>query len=161
MSKLEVIQTFFQYHVSLNKKLRDSIQSVSDDQFLQDVAYSHGSLRHQVIHMANSTRMWLSSFKEEPKPERLSAINYTTCQQALQAWEQAEQELMEYIMSLNETDMTGQAKGFLGPNWQALLHLANHNTDHRAQMLRVLHDFGAPTFDQDMIFYVWDVPGRR
>jgi uncharacterized damage-inducible protein DinB len=36
-----------------------------------------------------------------------------------------------------------------------LLHVANHGTDHRAQLLRALHDFGAPTFDQDLILYLW------
>jgi uncharacterized damage-inducible protein DinB len=37
--------------------------------------------------------------------------------------------------------------------WQTLLHLVNHGTDHRAQVLRALHDFGAETFDQDLVFY--------
>jgi uncharacterized damage-inducible protein DinB len=40
--------------------------------------------------------------------------------------------------------------------WQVLLHVVNHGTDHRAQVLRILHDFGAPTTAQDYIFYVYD-----
>jgi uncharacterized damage-inducible protein DinB len=39
--------------------------------------------------------------------------------------------------------------------WQVLLHVANHATDHRAQILRVLHDLGAETTYQDYIFYVY------
>ena len=37
-----------------------------------------------------------------------------------------------------------------------LLHVANHGTDHRAQILRVLHDLGVQTTSQDLIFYVYD-----
>jgi uncharacterized damage-inducible protein DinB len=40
--------------------------------------------------------------------------------------------------------------------WQILLHVVNHGTDHRAQVLRALHDFGAETKEQDFIFYVFD-----
>ena len=40
--------------------------------------------------------------------------------------------------------------------WQVLLHVVNHGTDHRAQILRVLYDLGVKTTSQDYIFYVYD-----
>jgi uncharacterized damage-inducible protein DinB len=40
--------------------------------------------------------------------------------------------------------------------WQVLLHVANHATDHRAQLLRALHDLGVDTKSQDYIFYVYE-----
>ncbi len=42
--------------------------------------------------------------------------------------------------------------------WQVLLHVANHGTDHRAQLLRMLNDLGIKTTSQDYIFYVYDHP---
>lgn len=42
--------------------------------------------------------------------------------------------------------------------WQVLLHVVNHATDHRAQLLRILHDLGVKTGPQDYIFYVYDHP---
>lgn len=42
--------------------------------------------------------------------------------------------------------------------WQALLHVVNHGTDHRAQLLRSLHGLGLQTSSQDYIFYVYDHP---
>jgi uncharacterized damage-inducible protein DinB len=39
--------------------------------------------------------------------------------------------------------------------WQVLLHVVNHGTDHRAQMLKILHDFGVKTESQDYIFFVY------
>jgi uncharacterized damage-inducible protein DinB len=42
--------------------------------------------------------------------------------------------------------------------WQVLLHVVNHGTDHRAQILRQLHDLGLKTTSQDYIFYVYDHP---
>ena len=40
--------------------------------------------------------------------------------------------------------------------WQVLLHVANHGTDHRAQILRVLKDMGVETTSQDFIFHVYE-----
>lgn len=40
--------------------------------------------------------------------------------------------------------------------WQVLIHVINHATDHRAQILRSLHDLGIETPPQDFIFYVYD-----
>jgi hypothetical protein len=34
--------------------------------------------------------------------------------------------------------------------WVGLLQNAHHGTDHRAQILRALHDRGAPTFEQNL-----------
>ena len=39
--------------------------------------------------------------------------------------------------------------------WQVLLHVVNHGTDHRAQLLRRLNDLGVETTSQDYIFYVY------
>ncbi len=42
--------------------------------------------------------------------------------------------------------------------WQVLLHVINHGTDHRAQILRLLNDLGVETTYQDYIFYVYGHP---
>jgi predicted N-acetyltransferase YhbS len=41
---------------------------------------------------------------------------------------------------------------------RVLLHVVNHGTDHRAQLLRSLHDLGLETSSQDYIFYVYEHP---
>ena len=37
--------------------------------------------------------------------------------------------------------------------WEAILQVFNHSTDHRAQSLYMLHQLGAPTFQQDYLFW--------
>jgi uncharacterized damage-inducible protein DinB len=37
-----------------------------------------------------------------------------------------------------------------------LLHVGNHGTDHRAQILRLLSDLGLKTGPQDYVFYIYD-----
>ena len=42
--------------------------------------------------------------------------------------------------------------------WQVLIQVANHGTDHRAQILRLLSDLGVKTVSQDYIFFAYDNP---
>jgi len=64
-------------------------------------------------------------------------------------------DVVEYINSLEEAELVRIPERFYGPVWQVLLHMVNHGTDHRSQILRILHDFESPTFNQDYILLAW------
>jgi uncharacterized damage-inducible protein DinB len=76
-------------------------------------------------------------------------------------WDRVEQSMRDYLAELRD-DMLFD-KPIEDPEedknlmvWQVLLHVVNHGTDHRAQLLRVLNDMGVKTNSQDYIFYVYD-----
>jgi len=78
-------------------------------------------------------------------------------------WDRVEQRMRDYLEALRD-DMLF-AKPIKEPEedrnlivWQVLLHVVNHGTDHRAQLLRLLNDLGVKTTAQDYIFYVYDHP---
>ena len=77
-------------------------------------------------------------------------------------WDKVEQRMRDYLAELRD-DMLferpfpdGEDKDLI--LWQVLLQVANHGTDHRAQLLRVLNDLGVPTKSQDYVFYAYDNP---
>ena len=77
-------------------------------------------------------------------------------------WDTLEQNMRDYLSKLRD-DMLIEKPFAEGEDkdlilWQVLLHVVNHGTDHRAQMLRILHDLGVKTVSQDYIFYVYDNP---
>jgi uncharacterized damage-inducible protein DinB len=76
-------------------------------------------------------------------------------------WDEVEQMVRGYLAGLEDDMLTekplqGEDENLL--LWQVLLHVVNHGTDHRAQLLRFLHDLGAETESQDYIFYVYGNP---
>ena len=80
-------------------------------------------------------------------------------------WDSVEQSMRGYLAELRD-DMLFD-KPIEEPEedkdlivWQVLLHVVNHGTDHRAQLLRLLNDLGVETASQDYIFYVYDHPSR-
>ena len=156
MSGIEIIRTMMDYNYAWQRRLWDSIMTLTDDQFTADIPYSHGSLRNHMVHLANTDSGWLRGLKGEPnaRTRRYIPDEYTTRESVRAICEQVAGEVTAYIAVLNEDDLDKQPEGLPLTIWQTLLHLANHGTDHRAQVLRALHDLGAPTFDQDLLFYL-------
>jgi uncharacterized damage-inducible protein DinB len=157
MEKTEIFRTLIDYHYALYDRVWDSIMQLGDEQFVQDVAFSHGSIRNQIVHVAVVDARWLLGLKEDPgaRAFNLSPADYATRDSAHALWDRTAREVTDYVAGLGEADLARTPRGMGGPTWQILAHVVNHGTDHRAQILRALHEFGAPTFDQDLILHLW------
>jgi uncharacterized damage-inducible protein DinB len=153
----EPVHVYLQYHYALTRRLWESIQHLSDEQFVAQIPYSRGSIRDHLVHLATTDTRWLRGLQGQPDARLLkfNPADYPTRQAAQTLWDGVAQDALAYISGLDDDAMQRTPPGMPGPAWQVLMHLANHGTDHRAQVLRALHDFGAPTFDQDLIYYLW------
>jgi uncharacterized damage-inducible protein DinB len=151
---------YYDYHFSLNRKLWDEcIVPLTDEQFTRKVEYSVGSARNQVVHMMNIDDRWFSGLRGEPVPDFVNFEDYPDRVQIRQKFDTVEVRMRDYLKELNDEDLSSQP--FMSDNdptelWQILLHVANHGTDHRAQLLRILSELGVKTFPQDYIIYVWE-----
>ncbi len=155
MANRDLIQTFVDYHLAMSNRVWESIEQITEQQFLQEDPYSRGSIRNLMVHLANTDRSWLAGLKNLPDvrgqlkkyeeyPDRTSVRTYGNS---------ISQELGAYVHELSEADLNSSPIDIPGPRWEVLLHLVNHGTDHRATVLQRLNEFGAPTFDQDFILW--------
>ena len=153
--ELELIKTFIEYQLGMTRRVWDSIDQITDEQFLADDAYSRGSLRNLRVHLASTDRRWLAGLKNLPDVGHLKFEDYPTRAAVREAFGNVAKELIAYVNTLGEEEITQNAKDIPAPRWTILLHLVNHGTDHRATVLQRLDEFGAPTFDQDFIMWLW------
>jgi uncharacterized damage-inducible protein DinB len=153
----ELIRSYMEYNDAMSRRVWESIMTLSDEQFVDRFNYSHGSIRDLMVHMAVVDGRWMRGLKEEPEARSYTKepTLFHTRQKAFEFWDQTARELMTYVQSLEESELSSTPVGMYGPVWQVLLHLVNHGTDHRSQVLRALADFDAPTFDQDFILFQW------
>jgi uncharacterized damage-inducible protein DinB len=158
MSINSYIQTLIEYNYALYDRLWESIMHLSDEQFGQEVAYSHGSVRNQMVHVATVDTRWRRGLQGDPDARYLTfdPAGYPTRTAVRTLWDESAQAMLNYVSGLDEAALEATVPGLNKPAWQILAHVANHGTDHRAQILRLLHDLGAPTFDQDLIIYLWE-----
>lgn len=160
---VEVIRHFYGYHFTENRSLWDNyIVSLTQEQFTQPVDYSMGSVRNQIVHLMSVDDIWLSGLRGLDIPDWLNPEDFNDRSVIRAHWDNLEQRMREYLASLrDETLFEKPFKVDEDENliaWQVLLQVVNHGTDHRAQILRLLHDMGVKTTSQDYIFYVYDHP---
>jgi uncharacterized damage-inducible protein DinB len=159
----DAIRHFYDYHFAENRNLWDTyITLLSDEQFTQPVNYSHGSVRNQIVHLMSVDDTWFSGMRGMDIPEPLNPDDFANRETIRVHWDGIEQTMRDYLTTLSN-DMLVEKPFPEGEDenlilWQVLLHVVNHGTDHRAQLLRILHDLGVKTVSQDYIFYVYDHP---
>jgi uncharacterized damage-inducible protein DinB len=154
---------FYDYHFAENRKIWDTgITALSQEQFTQKSEYSTGSVQNQILHLMSVDDTWFSGLCGVEISEPLDPTDFED-RKALRAYgDSVEQKMRNYLAGLRD-DMLfdkpfadGEDKDLI--LWQVLLHVVNHGTDHRAQLLRSLNDLGVRTAPQDYIFYVYDNP---
>jgi uncharacterized damage-inducible protein DinB len=158
----EAFRHFYEYHFTENRKLWDQyVMILSYEQFTQAAGYSHGSVREQLLHLMSVDEIWFCELQGIEPSEPLSLAASDDRENLRTHWDRIEQNMRAYLANL--TDEILLEKPIEEPEedrdlavWQVLLHVVNHGTDHRAQILRHLNDLGVKTESQDYIFYVYD-----
>lgn len=158
----DAFRHFYNYHFAENRKVWEHVAALTFEQFTQKVDYSRGSVREQVVHLLDVEDVWFSELRGAQPSEPLPETTDVDDRDAIRAlWDTVEQNTLAYLANLQDEQLF--SKPITDPEedkdlivWQALLHVANHATDHRAQLLRALHDLGVDTKSQDYIFYVYE-----
>jgi len=153
----------YDYHFAENRNLWDwFIASMPQEQFTQQLAYSHGSVRNQTVHLMRVDDAWFGDLLGAETSESLDPED-SQDRAVIRAYGDAvEQKMRGYLTNLRDDMLflkpftAGEDKDLV--LWQVLIHVVNHGTDHRAQLLRQLNDLGNKTPPQDFIFYVYDHP---
>ena len=153
--ELELIKTFIKYHLDMTRRVWDSIDQITEEQFLADDSYSRGSIRNLMVHLVSTDRRWLAGLKNGPDVGHLKFEDYPTRAAVRELLEIAAKDFSDYIDAVTEEELEQKPPEFTHPRWAVLLHLVNHGTDHRSTVLQRLTEFGAPTFDQDFIMWLW------
>ena len=158
MLSVDLFKTFIEYHIDMSRRVWDSIDQITEEQFLADDAYSRGSIRNLMVHLANTDSNWLAGLKNIPEEEDAPKRKYEDYpnRASVHAFsEGTAKDVADYVEALTEAELGENPMDISNPRWQVLLHMINHGTDHRSTILQKLHEFGAPTFDQDFIMWLW------
>jgi uncharacterized damage-inducible protein DinB len=149
------------YYFAENRKIWDAcITPLNQEQFIRVASYSHGSVRNQLVHLMTVDEAWFSPLRGEEFPAWPDPAEYPDREMIRAHWDSVEQKMREYLAGLRDEMLfekpfrEGRDKDLI--LWQVLLHVVNHGTDHRAQLLKLLNDLGVRTMAQDYIFYVYE-----
>jgi len=156
----DAFRHLYEYHFAANRKLwTDCVLPLSDEQFTQKVTYSVGSVQDHVVHMMSVDDGWFTDLRGEAEPQD-SFMDQDDRRDDFRArWDAIEATMRNYLTALTDEMLFQQpilADDDPMTVWQILIHVVNHGTDHRAQLLQLLHSLGGPTFAQDYVWFIQD-----
>ena len=161
--KTDEIKTIFDYNYWAFERVWECVSRISDEQFAQEIDYSTGSIRNILVHILSGNRIWMSVLRGIEFPPRLSVEDFETRSKTKARWDELQIEFLGHLSCLDQEQLDGTIDWELfshglkatSQRWEILLHLANHGTDHRAQILAILHHhFHVRTVEQDLILYL-------
>ena len=159
----ESIRRFFDYSYWAYELIWGCIEQLTDDQFTQPIDYSTGSIRNHMVHVMSATHRWMARIESAKTPSHLIFEDFKTRRVVRTRWNELRLNTMRYLESLTADhldeivswELLNRGLAARNHRWEILLHVANHATEHRSQILTMLNTrFGVETPEQDMIFYL-------
>jgi uncharacterized damage-inducible protein DinB len=162
------VRVLYHYITWAYQQIWDQVKQLPDDLFIKDTGYSVGSLRNHLVHLASVDTRWFARARGVTIPDPLVPEDFPTIADVERMWDVVYRDLNPMIDNLTDAKLheeityTSRGDTYTHPNWRILLHVLNHGTDHRAQMLYALHRLGMNTFEQDFVYYLRDeIPPRE
>ncbi len=155
----------FDYHYGTFDKVWDCVSGMATEAFVAESEYSLGSVRNHLVHCMNVDDRWLARLRLQQPPAVLDPSDYPDQATVRSEWIVIRERVLAYVGSiedseLDETIPVDIPSRYSTPRHSArreiLLHMVNHGTDHRSQILARMHELGANTIEQDLILHLWE-----
>lgn len=153
---LTLFQNLYAYNFWANRQVWQVFEQLTDEQFDQPDG-ARASIRQDTLHVMGVEHWWLV-FIATGKLDFLNADDYPTRASMRAKWDHIEKNVLAFISTLTDQDLQRQVRPEFWKKgrkpifvWQALLQVANHSTDHRAQMLARVRQLGGTSIEQDYL----------
>ena len=164
---LETIQQLFAYNGWANQRNVAGCESISNEQFLQQVGGSFGSVRNTLAHIMDVEWLYHERWQGRAPSTFPKAENYSNLSDIKARWKSIDADVNLYVSALSANDLTRvlefrNTKGTLlrHPLWETMQHLVNHSTYHRGQVTTLLRQLGGTARASDMIYFFRERSGQ-
>jgi len=156
-----LLQQLAAFHSWANQRFTEAILSLPEDLLQKEVASSFPSIHLTLLHMWNAENIWwqrlklvenISPLAENFKGDTKDVVQGLSQQNRMwEEWINTSSEMsLEHVFKYHNT----KREPFKQPTYQMLLHVFNHGTYHRGQLVTMLRQLGhtkIPATD----FIVW------
>jgi uncharacterized damage-inducible protein DinB len=157
----EILLPLASYNVWANGLLIDTIRLLPEEKTTETIISSFDSLLKTLLHMWDAESIWWQRMKLSEKIIVPSADFNGNITEVIQNLQQLDKQWLEWIQSVQERMFqhefiyqNAKREQFKQPLYQMLLHLFNHNTYHRGQLVTMLRQLGIEKLPQTD-FIVW------
>ena len=157
----ELLTQFATYNGWANQKIMEAILALPEEKQYQEVPSSFNSLYRTVLHMWDAESIWWQRMKLQERVTRPSENFRGNMLDVVNGLMQQNRQWEEWV--INATDLaiehvfqyqTDIKEHFKQPIYQMILHVFNHGTYHRGQLINMLRQLGVEKLPKTD-FIVW------
>jgi uncharacterized damage-inducible protein DinB len=158
----QLLKQYAAYNVWANHRLVYHILQMPDDTWMQQVPSSFDSLLKTIFHMWDAESIWWQRMRNHEKlvipSQAFDSGMKDACNGLLHQnmqWEQyVETQLTEEVLHGNLYYKNSRGNQFTQPVFEVVMHLFNHGTYHRGQLVTMMRHLGEKNITQtDFIHY--------
>src|SRR5512135_2171251 len=99
----DAFRHLYDYHFSENRKIWDEyVAPLPFETYKQEAAYSHGSVRNQLIHLVNTDEAWFSGLRRVDRPQPIAPTDFDGRPILRARWDNVEQHMRDYLGRLRD-----------------------------------------------------------
>jgi uncharacterized damage-inducible protein DinB len=160
MNKHDIL-LLYQYNQWANAKILNAAADMTQEQYLAAAPFPHGGLQGTLVHILFAEWIWRTRWEGTSPTHRLNPEDFPTLGALRARWLEEERQLMNFVDQLTDerlnntfsyTNTSGQP--FTRILWQAMAHLVDHGTQHRAEAAAILTDLGHSPGDVGLIGFL-------
>ena len=157
----ELLKQYASYNVWANQRLGELILTLPPEKHLEEINNSFSSLLKTVLHIWDAESMWWQRLKLQERILRPSEEFTGNMQEAIYLLLQQSRQWEEWVNAASDLSLdhvfqyqNTKREVFKQPVYQVLLHIFNHGTYHRGQLVTMLRQLGQTKIPQTD-FVVW------
>ena len=160
----ELLKQLAAYNIWANQKLIDLILALSEEKQIQEIPSSFKSLQSTLLHMWDAESIWWQRLKLNERLIIPSENFKGSTNDVINGLLNQSRQWFEWVNNANDVSIdhvfqyyNSKKEHFKSPVYQVILHVFNHGTYHRGQLVNMLRQLGVgkiPATD----FIVW---GRK
>jgi uncharacterized damage-inducible protein DinB len=162
------IRHLFTYTEWANARVLSAAEKLPLEDLLRDVRVGHKSILGTLLHVAGADWIWLERWHGNSPMGRDVWAGWThedarSVQQVREKWQPVMRSRSAYVETISDADLSRELgyRRFTGepyslPLVQQMLHVVNHATLHRGQVVGMLRQLGVEPPSTDLLFYLME-----
>lgn len=152
-------EVLLDYTIWANDRVLDGARQLAPDVLAAPIRAGWLSPHGVLVHMLAAEQVWLSRWQGDSPDRLLSAGDLPTLDAVVEAWAPLREAFRAFLQAMGDPDRAVSYQTTRGiPQqdvlWQMIVHVFNHNTEHRAQVALVLAQNGIDVGSLDFITFV-------
>ena len=157
---VEDLKRIFDYSYWANTRMFEVVSKLTQEQFVQPVAGSYGSVRNTLVHMLSAEWGWLSRCGGSNRGNALKPDDYPTVDSLRATWSKVERDMLDFLSKLKDEDLRrivefalpGSEKRSMSLG-ELMHHAFVHGVHHRGQVALLLRVLGYAPGNFDILIY--------